>query len=384
MAGPLFDGSRVRSILNSVDIDVLIACRPENFSYISGVTRVLEHRFVREHTTYAILTQDVHAALVVPFFELDSVLEETWVSHVVPFRQFGEDPVTSNSRGGLPEIELASELSRLGLERARIGWDERYTPVQVDRALRAQLPNACFVEASDVFNQVRQVKTKGEIERLVQSAKIVEKAYLAMWKLLEEGMSELDLATIAHEVFWRQGSPPVSFMNCGSGVRSSIEHLPPSDYRIQHGDLIRYDMGVRWRGYHSDIGRTFVCDHPSNEQSRIYATIFAAYQAVLAKMKAGVSGRDIYEVYRRGMGEYYSVCPLEWVAHGYGLEIHEPPYLGGNMDRPLEPGMVFAVEIVLDFPGLEGYHVEDPILITENGHRRLIDLPHESLVVKKR
>jgi Xaa-Pro dipeptidase len=75
------------------------------------------------------------------------------------------------------------------------------------------------------------------------------------------------------------------------------------------------------------------------------------------------------------------VFPLEWVGHGYGLEIHEPPYLSAQMREVLEPGMVFAVEIVLDFPGREGYHVEDPILITEGGNRRLIDLPNSCLVV---
>jgi len=51
------------------------------------------------------------------------------------------------------------------------------------------------------------------------------------------------------------------------------------------------------------------------------------------------------------------------------------------MDEPLEAGMLFAVEIVLDFPDREGYHVEDPILITHAGNRRLIDLRNENLVV---
>ena len=381
MAEPLFADGRVRSILNAADIDVLIACRPENFSYISGVTRVLEHRFVREHTTYALLTQDAHASLVVPFFEVPSVQEETWVEDIVPFSQFGDSSAADASRGGPAEVELADKLSQMGLDRARIGWDERYTPVQVDRALRAQLPHARFVEATEVFDELRQVKTEEEIRRLTRSGAIVEKAYRAMWESLEEGMTELDLASVAHEVFWREGAP-LTFMNCGGGPRSSIEHLPPSENAIQRGDLMRFDMGVRWQGYQSDIGRTFVCDRPSSEQTEIYAKMFEAYQAVIEGMKPGIAGRDIFEIYRQGMGDYYHVTPMDWVAHGYGFEIHEPPYLGPNMDRPLEPGMVFAVEIVLVFSGREGYHVEDPILITEDGHRRLIDLPNETLVVK--
>ncbi len=72
---------------------------------------------------------------------------------------------------------------------------------------------------------------------------------------------------------------------------------------------------------------------------------------------------------------------MDWVGHSLGQEIHESPYLGPHMKESLEPGMVFAVEIVLGFPGREGYHVEDPILITEEGNCRLIDLPNESLIV---
>ncbi len=299
----------------------------------------------------------------------------------MPFRQFGAGTATDASRGGLAEAELAAKLSQLGLERGRIGWDESYTPVQVDRLVRSQLPHGQFVEASDVFGQLRQVKTPEEVNRLAQSAAIVEQAYLAMWRLLEEGKTELDLASAAHEVFWRHGAPPLGFMNCGAGVRSSVEHLPPSDYSIHNGDLVRFDMGVRWRGYNSDIGRTFVCGQPSAQQAQIYGTVFETYQAMIEAIRPGVLGRDIYEIYRRGMGQYYEICPQEWVAHGLGLEIHEPPFLGLNMDRPLEPGMVLMVEIVLDFDGREGYHVEDPILVTENGHRRLIDLHNATLLV---
>ncbi len=169
-------------------------------------------------------------------------------------------------------------------------------------------------------------------------------------------------------------------MNCGAGVRSSIEHLPASDYAVRSGDLIRFDMGVCVQGYHSDIGRTFACGTASPEQAKIYAKVLNAFQQVVAAMKPGVTGSHLFEIYRRGMGEYFAVTPQEWVGHGCGLELHEPPFLGPTMHDPLEPGMVLAIEIVL-IPGREGYHVEDEFLITGDGNRRLIDLPNDTLDV---
>lgn len=384
MTRQLYDDDRVRRILNAADIDILVACRPENFSYISGVTRMMEHRFEREHTTFALLTRDAYPALIVPYFEFETVREETSVTDLVPFRQstgVSVDAATGSILEGSHEAELASKISELGFQNSRIGYDEKYTPVSVYELIRKHLPDAQLIAATDVFNRLRQVKTGEEIHRLTRSSQIVEKAYKAMWAAVAEGVTERQLAAVAYEVFLHEGAPPLGFMVCGAGVRTAIEHLTPSDCAVHNGELIRFDMGVRYQGYQSDVGRTFACGNPSSEQTAIYATMFDAYQQVIEAMKPGVEGRELYEIYRRGMGDYYKVTPMNWVGHSLGQEIHESPYLGPHMNEPLEPGMVFAVEIVLGFPGREGYHVEDPILITEKGNRRLIDLPNESLIV---
>jgi Xaa-Pro aminopeptidase len=231
-----------------------------------------------------------------------------------------------------------------------------------------------------VFERLRAVKTAEEIARMTVSAGIVERAYLAMWEALSEGITERQLAKVAMESMVSEEARWLSFMNCGAGVRSSREHFPPSDYAVRAGDLIRFDFGVCVEGYHADVGRTFALK-PTSEQKEIYAAVFHAYEQTIAAMKPGVTGAEIYETYRREMGEYFNVMPLEWVGHSYGLELHESPFLAPLMNAPLEPGMVFAVEIVMDYPSREGYHVEDPILITEEGNRRLIELPNNSLEV---
>ena len=383
MESALFDAERARGILDEEEIDILVACRPENFTYISGVARPLEHRYVREHTTFALLGRDGKAALVVPFFELETVQEETWVADVVPFRQFADSPtdgVTAGERGGSPEAVAAGKISQMGHREGRIGFDEKYTPLHVHETLLESLPGAEFVPATRVFERLRAVKTPSEIARISASARIVEKAYLAMWQLLSEGVTERQLAQVAMEVIVGEGARWLSFMNCGAGVRSSREHFPPSDYSVQTSDLVRFDFGVCLQGYHADIGRTFAIA-PTAEQRKVYGDVFHAYEQTIAAMKPGATGAEVYATYRREMGEYFRVTPLEWVGHGYGLELHEAPFLGPLMNDPLEPGMVFAVEIVLNFQDREGYHVEDPILITESGNQRLIELPNDSLVV---
>lgn len=382
MGNTLLDTKRARVILEEENIDVLIASRPENFSYISGICRLLEHRHVREHTTFSLLNREGHIVLVLPWFELETAEEETEVTEIAPFRQFANVLTAERAaldRGDFPEAVAAKKIAGMGYQDGRIGFDELYTPVSVYERLRDQLPAAELVPATRVFERLRQVKTPEEIARLSQAARIVEQGFRALGARLSAGVTEQQLADAALEVFHREGAP-VSFLHCGAGVRSSIEHLPPSNYSVRAGDLVRFDMGVIVRGYHADIGRTFVCGEPTPRQKEIYARVAHTHHEITAAMKPGVTGAALYEIYQREMGEYFSVFPLDWIGHSYGLELHESPFLGPKMNDPLEPGMLLAVEIVLDYPGREGYHLEEPILITESGNRRLTDLPMDSLV----
>ncbi len=171
MTRQLYDDERVRRILDAADIDILVACRPENFSYFSGVTRMMEHRFEREHTTFALMTRDAHPTLIVPYFEYETVREETSVTDIVPFRQFtgvSGDEATDRNQGGSHEADLASKISELGFQNSRIGYDEKYTPVSVYELIREHLPDAQLIAATDVFNRLRQVKTQEEINRLTR------------------------------------------------------------------------------------------------------------------------------------------------------------------------------------------------------------------------
>lgn len=384
MGEMLFDSNRARKILKEANIDIVIVDRPENFSYISGITRPLENRIVREYINYALLTSDSQVSLIIGWFELESAEEETWVTDIFPFRPFADESVGTDAdqqRGSSAETTVARRISELGLDSSRIGFDEKFTPISVHETIRALLPKAHFVPATHILEQLRQVKTEVEIERLTEAGRIVDEAYRAMWSGLENGVTEQELAKLAHETFVREGAPRISFMHCGAGVRSSFECLPPSENHIVPGELIRWDMGVCWRGYHSDIGRTFVIGKPLTEHTEIYGRIHDAYQKTIESMKPGIAGCEVYKIFQQGMGSLFDITPLVWVGHGLGVELHEPPYLGATMTEPLEPGMVFAVEIVFVFSGREGYHVEDPILITEDGNRRLIDLPNEQLNV---
>ena len=197
MGEMLFDSNRARKILKEANIDIVIVDRPENFSYISGITRPLENRIVREYINYALLTSDSQVSLIIGWFELESAEEETWVTDIFPFRPFADESVgtdTDQQRGSSAETTVARRISELGLDSSRIGFDEKFTPISVHETIRALLPKAHFVPATHILEQLRQVKTEVEIDRLTEAGRIVDEAYRAMWSGLENGVTEQELA----------------------------------------------------------------------------------------------------------------------------------------------------------------------------------------------
>ena len=85
-------------------------------------------------------------------------------------------------------------------------------------------------------------------------------------------------------------------------------------------------------------------------------------------MNPGVEASQVFEVASRGYDRVG--IPFEGLAfagHGVGLYIHEAPMLSGDERTVLRPNMVFSVETRVRWPGREGYHIEDVVVIREDG-----------------
>ncbi|MCI0830962.1 MAG: M24 family metallopeptidase, partial [Chloroflexi bacterium] len=76
------------------------------------------------------------------------------------------------------------------------------------------------------------------------------------------------------------------------------------------------------------------------------------------------------EVFRQNV-EFYKEVDIEFnlpfAGHGLGLYIHEKPMLAAMDDTPLAPNMVFAVETRVRWPGVQGFHIEDLVVIRGDG-----------------
>lgn len=245
--------------------------------------------------------------------------------------------------------------------------------------LEATLPQAQFSLASQVMAQLRMEKGPEEIRLMAEAGAIVDRAFEEVVGLRISGLTELALAKTLEEAMEAGGAEKVAFETLvASGPNSALPHYRAGGRRIEPGDVVILDFGCRVRGYCSDITRTVVVgDPPEEEFERVYKVVREAQERAVQAVRPGVPAGEVDRAAREkiaaaGYGERF----IHRTGHGIGLEVHEEPYIAPGNGLPLREGMVFSVEPGIYLPGRFGVRIEDIVVVTDSGSKRLNNCTH--------
>jgi Xaa-Pro aminopeptidase len=223
---------------------------------------------------------------------------------------------------------------------------------------------------------LRAVKDQAELKKLRHSAQITKQGFLFACQQLKEGITEQELAW-AFERFCREhGASRMAFDPIVAfGEHSAFPHHHSSDRRFQMGDVVLIDIGCVVDSYASDMTRTLISPHTSQEMQRIGKIVKQAQRAARQRCKPGIKVKEldeaVREIFRREDLEDYFTHSL---GHGIGLETHEFPRLtskGVDGDTLLKEGMVVTIEPGLYLPGIGGARHEDTVIVTQEGIENL-------------
>jgi Xaa-Pro aminopeptidase len=170
----------------------------------------------------------------------------------------------------------------------------------------------------------------------------------------------------------------------GSGPNGASPHHTASDRIIQPGDLVVLDFGGVLNGYNADMTRTVAVGHePDAEMRRVYELVRQGQEKGVHAAQPGMTGEQLDSVVRdfftqAGYGQYFT----HRLGHGIGLDAHEPPYLVQGGQQVLAPGMAFTVEPGLYLKGRFGVRIEDTVVLTSTGARRMNNAPRELVIVQ--
>jgi Xaa-Pro aminopeptidase len=227
------------------------------------------------------------------------------------------------------------------------------------------------------LNAIRRRKDEVELARMRSAERATSAGFAAIAPLIEPGRTERELQVELEAAFFRNGGDFLGFETIvGGGPNSAVLHFPPTSRPFADGDLVLIDAGAEYRGYASDITRTYPASGRfTSEQQEIYAIVRAATEHATARCTAGTEWRDVHRTTALviaeglvGLGLLHgdpeslvergaqSIFFPHGVGHMVGLGVRdagevlrgrEPPedeFPRLRVDLPLEVGHVFTVE----------------------------------------
>lgn len=238
------------------------------------------------------------------------------------------------------------------------------------------------------------LKSRPEIEKMRKSNAIVAAILEELSRKIRPGVKTIELDRLSEELALKKGARPAfkgyrgyPYSLCAS-VNSEVVHGMPSERELKEGDIVSLDFGILNDGYYGDAAVTVpVGEITPGARKLLKITEEALYRGI-AEIKAGNRIGDISSAIQGHVeAAGYSVV-RDLVGHGIGKSLHEDPqvpnYGSGGRGIELKPGMVFAIEpmvnegtyrveilrdgwTVVTADGKLSAHFEHSVAITENG-----------------
>jgi Xaa-Pro aminopeptidase len=252
--------------------------------------------------------------------------------------------------------------------------------------LREWLPGVTLCEEDTIDRalvEARAIKTREELSNIVAAQQMTDETFTYILDRITPGRTEREVMLDMEFYMRRLGSEGVSFdFIVVSGKNSSLPHGVPTDKPIERGDFVTMDFGAVVNGYHSDMTRTVAVGTVSEEQKRVYDTVYAAQKASLDFIRPGVSCFDVDRVARELIyGAGYEGCFGHGLGHSVGVEIHENPSCNTRCQEILRPGIVMTVEPGIYLENKFGVRIEDMVYLTETGSENLTKSEKKLLIV---
>jgi len=204
---------------------------------------------------------------------------------------------------------------------------------------------ANLVDASDMVDAIKAVKSAEEIELMRRTAAMQDKAWQAVLKAIKPGMRDLEVAAIAEHEGHRHGSEQGLFL-CASGPVGTAavfgnRHL--QNRVIREGDyfsLLIENNGAA--GFYTEIGRTCVLGKASQEMKDEYDFILKARKFTLERLKPGEKPKEVWGAYNAFLREHKKPEEKRLHSHSQGYDMVERPLVRNDEPMSIGANMVFA------------------------------------------
>jgi Xaa-Pro dipeptidase len=279
-------------------------------------------------------------------------------------------------------------LKELGFEKGTIGISglsglfrapEGIIPYTTVTKLQEHFPRAKIVNATEMMQQVRAVKSAEEIALLERSTALIERMIATMNDTARPGITDRDLYAAMTQTMLAGGGELPTLFFLGSGPEITQSSFVPTSRRLEAGDRVVNEIEAKIAGYAAQAVAPISLGEADAAYRRMVELSAECFDAVLAAMRPGATFGALFDVYtetirRAGEKKYAWSHPM---MHARGLGDDGPALLGDrDLERfrgiELKTGMVFILKPQVRAAGGKGRaSIGDTVVVTEAGARRL-------------
>lgn len=352
--------------------------------HLSARLKNLRAKMAESDLAGMLITRDVDVRYITGFPGEDSwalvTARQVWL---ISDSRFDEEIDTScpwvkkviRAGGMVEEVAKIAGDSKL----KAVGFQADHITLQTHKSMTSRFDSGVLKPTKGWLVKMRSVKDEVELRSIRRSIALMEQAVTQTLDQIRPGMSESELvALLEYNVRWI-GASGVAFPTIiAIGANTSFPHHLAGRTRVKANTPILIDCGAKANGYCSDMTRVVTLGGFSQKLTEVYKIVREAQLAAIDAIAPGKKLSDIDAVARdhitqAGYGENFG----HGLGHGIGLEIHEQPSFSRKAAGELEPGQVVTVEPGIYLPGVGGVRIEDDVLVTEKGHRKLTSLPSD-------
>ena len=376
---------RIKELLRKKGLDGAIVSSPENFHYVTGFGGH-QHTVSRQPGfTLAVMRADdkVPTHLTTMDFEaatfrikaagLNFVVDpyETWVG-LTTWDEIAHGAVVPDKTAMESSMDkLVQFMKACDLANKKVGIELDYLPVPYYKSLTEKFPEAEFVDISDLFVYARSVKQPDEIEMFRKLCRIADHGFTEVSKIAKIGVSEHELSQCFREDVIKSGFCVPSAWSMFSTGPSGARLTLPGDGVVKDGDVVKFDAGVNaeFDFYTTDTSRAWIIGNGDPALLKLKDRLYEGQRRMIAAAKPGLPINELYHTAYDYVKEMFPCYRRGHQGHSIsmGPATAEAPYINASETRPLEAGMILAMEVPCYIDGVNGFNIEDMVLITEDG-----------------
>jgi Xaa-Pro dipeptidase len=351
----------IREKMSDEGIDTLIVFSQVILGEKGAVRYISDYRLLTRKD-YLVLPLSGDPMMVVPTLgQQISALQVSWIKDI----RFGGE-----TEGMIREV--AEKVKEVSNEDAMVGIVGLSGLPYLDfELLKKKLPHASFIDASQLLNDIRSVKSIEEIEMIRATTEIADACYEMILDILRPGTDEREIMAEVNKLLTLKGIEDTLILT-SKGRSFPCFIAPPGQYIFKNGDHYVFSIEIAGPGgYWSQVVRPICLEKPSPQYEHLFEV---GKQALDAGVTSLMPGRRIGDIARiiSSKAQSAGFKTGVWSGHGMGMDLGDGIGIFEDSTLELKDGMVITIHPhIMSQDGKEGLLLGDTYVVREKGAQNL-------------